>query len=86
MQPADDPDEQPVIYRTPRTPLLPTAQSPRAPWLHTATMTAVRFKQLCRFQTEKVTRAVVLSGTQLHRYLCKSFFGLASFCASLALE
>ena len=49
----DDPDNQPVVYRTPHTPLLPPVQSPRAPWLHTAAMTAAKFKQPSRLQTER---------------------------------
>lgn len=49
--PSGDPDEQPVIYRTPHIPLLPTLQPPRAPWLHTA----AKFKQRGRFQTENLS-------------------------------
>ena len=66
MQPADDPDEQPVIYRTPHTPLLSTAQSPIAPWLQTATKTADKLKQTSRFQTEKASEQL---SCQVHSYL-----------------
>lgn len=67
MQHTDDPDEQPVIYRTPHIPLLPTAQSPRAPWLHTAAMTSAKFKQPSIFQTEKALQQ--LSCHQVHSYI-----------------
>ena len=51
-----DPDEQPVTYRKQRSSLLPTPQSSRAPWLHTATVTAGRFKQPSRAQTMRSAR------------------------------
>lgn len=53
MSPSDDPDEHPVMCRTPHTPLLPAAQSPRAPWLRTATVTTAKFKQPSMFHTER---------------------------------
>lgn len=67
MQPTDDPDEQAVIYRTPHTPLLPTAQSPRAPWLRTAAMTVAKLKQPPMFPTEKALQQ--LSCRQVHSHL-----------------
>ena len=54
-QPIHDPDEHPVTYRTQRAPLLPAPQSSRAPWLHTAAVTAVRFKQPSRAQTARLS-------------------------------
>ena len=50
-----DPDEKPVVYRIPHTPLSRPVQSPRAPWLYTAAMTAAKFKQPSNFQSERVT-------------------------------
>ena len=44
-QQVQDPDEQPVTYRVPSAPLRALAQSARAPWLHTAAVTAAKFKQ-----------------------------------------
>ncbi|DBA94303.1 TPA: hypothetical protein ACH3X1_001915 [Trebouxia sp. C0004] len=51
-----DQDEQPVTYRAQRSSLLPTPQSSRAPWLHTAAVTAGRFKQHSRAQTTRSAR------------------------------
>ncbi len=55
-----DPDEHPVTYRTQRAPLLPTPQSSRAPWLHTAAVTASKFKQASRVQTARPAYAAPL--------------------------
>lgn len=82
MQPNAD---EPVVYRTPHTPLLPTAQSPRAPWLHAATMTAAKFKQSSRFKTEK---ALEQMSCQVHSLIGTSACWLLSglICCKLCSE
>ena len=66
MSPSDDPDEHPVISRAPHTPLLPAAQSPRAPWLRNATVTTAKFKQLSMFHTERTIQQLTCHQVNSH--------------------
>lgn len=66
MSPSDDPDEHPVMSRAPHTPLLPAAQSPRAPWLRTATVTTAKFKQPSVFHREEILQQLTCHQVNSH--------------------